>query len=59
VPVVAIGGVTPENAPQAMAAGATGVAAISLFLPIGCAAGAMGPEPAVSRLRAAMGNVYS
>ncbi len=59
VPVVAIGGVTPDTAPLAIAAGAAGVAAISLFLPAGCAPGAMGPAQAVSRLRAATGNVYS
>lgn len=59
VPVVAIGGVTPDTAPLAIAAGAAGVAAISLFLPPGCAPGAVGPAEAVSRLRAATGNVYS
>lgn len=59
VPVVAIGGVTPHTAPRAIAAGAAGVAAISLFLPAGCAPGALGPAQAVSRLRAVTGNVYS
>lgn len=59
VPVVAIGGITVGNAPLAMAAGAAGVAAISLFLPVGAAPGALGPSQAVSRLRAVAGNVYS
>jgi len=57
VPVVAIGGVTVETAPLAIAAGATGVAAIRMFLPVGCAPGALGPLSAVSRLRAAIGTV--
>lgn len=59
VPVVAVGGITVENAPLAVSAGAVGVAAISLFLPEGTAPGAMGPSQAVSRLRAVDGNVYS
>jgi thiamine monophosphate synthase len=57
VPVVAIGGVTVDNAPLAIAAGAAGVAAIRMFLPVGCANGALGPVAAVSRLRATIGNV--
>jgi thiamine-phosphate pyrophosphorylase len=57
VPVVAIGGVTVDTAPLAIAAGATGVAAIRMFLPVGCANEAIGPVAAVSRLRAAIGNV--
>lgn len=59
VPVVAIGGMTVENAPLAVSAGAAGVAAISLFLPEGTVPGAMGPSQAVARLRAVSGNVYS
>lgn len=59
VPVVAIGGITVENAPQAMAAGVAGVAAIRLFLPEGSASGALGPAQGISRLRAVSGNVYS
>lgn len=59
VPVVAIGGITVDNAPLVLAAGAVGVAAISLFLPEGAAAGAVGAAQAVSRLRGAAGNVYS
>lgn len=59
VPVVAIGGVTVDNAPLAMAGGAAGVAAIRMFLPVGTASGALGPTEAVSRLRGAAGNVYS
>lgn len=59
VPVVAIGGITADNAHLAKAAGAAGVAAISVFLPEGRATGALGPVQAISRLRAASGNVYS
>jgi len=46
-----------DTAPLAIAAGATGVAAIRMFLPVGCANEALGPVAAVSRLRAAIGNV--
>jgi thiamine-phosphate pyrophosphorylase len=56
VPVVAIGGVTVQTAAVATGAGASGVAAISMFLPAGCAPAALGPAEAVSRLRAAIGS---
>jgi thiamine-phosphate pyrophosphorylase len=54
-PVVAIGGITPERAARAMAAGARGVAAIGVFLPPGLAPGAMGVVEAARALRAAVG----
>jgi thiamine-phosphate diphosphorylase len=54
VPVVAIGGITPERARACVAAGAAGVAAIGLYLPEGRAATALGPARAVQALRAAM-----
>jgi thiamine-phosphate diphosphorylase len=51
-PVVAIGGITPDNAAFAMAAGAAGVAAIGVFLPPGRASGALGVRRAVEQFRA-------
>ena len=52
VPVLAIGGITPEGALACAAAGATGVAAIGLFLPPGRTPEALGAGEAVRRLRA-------
>jgi len=54
LPVVAIGGITPERAALARLAGAAGVAAIGVFLPPGRAPGALGAAAAVRALRASM-----
>lgn len=53
VPVFAIGGITISRAAECVAAGATGVAAIRLFLPVGRADGALGVAEATRQLRAA------
>lgn len=53
-PVLAIGGITVERAGAVRQAGAAGVAAIGLFLPVGADPGALGPARAVAALRAAM-----
>jgi len=53
-PVIAIGGMTPPRARDAVAAGAAGVAGITIFLPEGRTQDALGPRGAVDALRAAM-----
>jgi thiamine-phosphate diphosphorylase len=53
VPIIAIGGITPERARHCAAAGAAGVAAIGLFLPAGVEPGALGVAVAVRELREA------
>jgi thiamine-phosphate pyrophosphorylase len=53
VPVIAIGGITPDRVPACRRAGAGGVAGIGVFLPPGQAAGALGVTAAARALRAA------
>jgi thiamine-phosphate diphosphorylase len=53
-PVLAIGGIDPARARQCRQAGATGVAAIGVFLPEGRSPQALGPARAVRELRAAL-----
>jgi thiamine-phosphate pyrophosphorylase len=51
--VLAIGGITISRAAECLAAGASGIAAIRLFLPPGLAEGALGVTEATRQLRAA------
>jgi thiamine-phosphate pyrophosphorylase len=53
-PVIAIGGITAESAGECRRMGASGVAAIGLFLPEGIERDALGPAAAVRALRDAM-----
>jgi thiamine-phosphate pyrophosphorylase len=53
VPVLAIGGVTPDRATACRMAGAAGIAAIGIFLPPGRSQYALGPAAAVAAFRAA------
>lgn len=59
VPLLAIGGITPERSAAVVAAGAAGIAAIGAFLPPGRHAGALGPVRAAAAFRAAMDHVRS
>ena len=54
-PVIAIGGIDPARAARCITAGAAGVAAISIFLPEGRAALAMGVRGAIAALRHPVG----
>src|SRR5262245_8404269 len=51
MPVLAIGGVAPDRVGACRRAGASGVAAIGIFLPPGRAPGALGPRAAAAALR--------
>ena len=51
--LIAIGGITVPRAAECLAAGATGVAAIRIFLPPGRAEGALGVTEATQQLRGA------
>jgi len=53
IPVLAIGGVTPERVAECRRAGAAGIAAIGIFLPPGRVPGALGPRAAAAALRGA------
>ena len=54
IPLLAIGGMTPDRAAQCIAAGAAGIAAIGAFLPPGRSPGAMGIMAAAGAFHAAM-----
>jgi len=54
LPVMAIGGITPARVGECLAAGASGVAAIAPFLPIGSTPAAMGAPAAIAAFRAAL-----
>ena len=53
-PVLAVGGIDAPRAGECRRAGAAGIAAIGLFLPPGCAPGALGVAAATAAVRAAM-----
>lgn len=54
-PVIAIGGIDANRARPCVDAGASGIAAIGVFLPPGRTPDAMGPRAAIAALRAATG----
>jgi thiamine-phosphate pyrophosphorylase len=57
LPVLAIGGITPQTVGACLEAGARGVAAIAPFLPPGRAPQAMGVGPAVRAFREALSRI--
>ena len=59
VPILAIGGMTPERSAAVIARGAAGVAAIGVFLPPGRHPSALGPGRAAAAFRAALDQVRS
>jgi thiamine-phosphate diphosphorylase len=54
VPVLAIGGMTPDTVALVRSTGIAGVAAIGVFLPVGSRAEALGPRRGAAALRAAL-----
>lgn len=59
VPIIAIGGITPERSAAVIASGAAGIAAIGAFLPPGRHPGALGPVGAAVAFREAVDRVRS